>query len=134
LKHTPLEWLKLGLSTRKHEKKGWLRQLLIENKELHPTDDDMLWKRVVSDFKCQESYREGMKEALGAEYKDPREYKGIIGKNSGGKFVSKKTPSQQGVPKNVHSLAYLLYAYDVTKTTFYRRQPCKAGSFFTPSS
>jgi hypothetical protein len=64
LKHTPLEWLKLGLSTRKHEKKGWLRQLLIENKELHPTDDDMLWKRVVSDFKCQESYREGMKEAF----------------------------------------------------------------------
>jgi hypothetical protein len=26
------------------------------------------------------------------------------------------------VPKNVHSLAYLLYAYDVTKTTFFRRR------------
>ena len=64
VKHTPLEWLKLGLTSRKHETKGWLRKLLIENKELHPTDDDMLWKRVVSDFKCQESFREGMKEVL----------------------------------------------------------------------
>ncbi len=73
--------------------------MLIENKELHPTDDGMLWKRVVSNFKCQESFREGLKEALGSEYKDPREYKGIMGKNSGGEFVSNKTPSQQGVPK-----------------------------------
>ena len=122
VKHTPLEWLKLGLSTRKHEKKGWLKQLLIDNNELHPTDEELLWKRVVSDFKCQESYREGMKAVLGSEYKDPREYKGIIGKNSGGKFVSKKKPTQAGVPKNVHSLGYLLYAYNVSKTTFFRRR------------
>ncbi len=53
VKQTPLEWLKLGLTSRKHEKKGWLRQLLIDNNELHPTDEEMLWKRVVSDFKCQ---------------------------------------------------------------------------------
>ncbi len=26
------------------------------------------------------------------------------------------------MPKNVHSLAYLLYAYDVRKTTFFRRR------------
>jgi hypothetical protein len=122
VKHTPLEWLKLGLTTRKHEKKGWLRQLLIDSNELHPSDEDLLWKRVISDFKCQESYREGMKAVLGADYKDPREYTGKIGKNSGGKFVSQKTPSQQGVPKNVHSLAYLLYAYNVSKTTFFRRR------------
>ncbi len=63
-----------------------------------------------------------MKGVLGSEYKDPRDYKGIIGKNSGGKFVSKKTPTQQGVPKNVHSLRYLLYAYNVSKTTFFRRR------------
>jgi hypothetical protein len=60
-----------------------------------------------------------MKAVLGTEYKDPREYKGIIGKNSGGKFVSKKTLTQQGVPKNVHSLGYLLYAYNFSKTTFF---------------
>jgi hypothetical protein len=122
LKRTPLEWLKLGLSSRNHEKKGWLRELLIENNELHPTDEAMLWKRVISDFKYQKSYREGIKEVLGAEYKDPRDCKGIIGKNSGGRFVSKKTQSQQGVPKNVQSLGYLLYAYDVSKTTFFRKR------------
>ncbi len=77
LKHTPLEWLKLGLSSRiKHEKKGWLlRQLLIDNNELHPTDEAMLWKRVISDFRCQESYREGMKSVrVGVQ----RPYLGII--------------------------------------------------------
>ncbi len=61
VKRTPLEWLKLGLSTRRHEKKGWLRQQLIDNNELHPSDEEVLWKRVISDFRCQESYREGMK-------------------------------------------------------------------------
>jgi hypothetical protein len=77
VKHTPLEWLKLGLTSRRHEKKGWLRQMLLDNNELHPTDEEMLWNRVISDFKCQESYREGMKEVLGLKYKDPRDYKGM---------------------------------------------------------
>ena len=122
VQRSPLEWLMLGLKTRKHEKKGWLRQLLIENNELHPTDEELVWKRVISDFKCQEAYREGLKSVLGSDYKDPRDYVGIIGKKSGGKFVSQKSPSQEGVPKNVHSLGYLLHAYDVSKTTFFRRR------------
>jgi hypothetical protein len=32
-KHTPLGWLKWGLTTRKHEKKGWMAELLLENGE-----------------------------------------------------------------------------------------------------
>jgi hypothetical protein len=130
VQRSPLEWLMLGLKTRKHEKKGWLRQLLIDNNELHPTDEELVWKRVISDFKCQEAYREGLKSVLGSDYKDPREYTCIIGKNSGGKFVSIKTPTQQGVPKNVHSLGYLLHAYNVSKTTFFRRREWYTPRFF----
>ncbi len=122
VKRTPFEWLKLGLSSRRHEKKGWLRQQLIENNELHPSDEEMLWKRVISDFKCQESYREGMKAVMGSTFTDPRDYKGVIGKNSGGKFVSLKTASQEGVPKNIHTLGYLFYAYGVSETTFFRKR------------
>ncbi len=55
-------------------------------------------------------------------YSDPREYRGVRGKNSGGKFVSLKRESQAHVPKNVHSLGYLLYAYGVSKTTFFRKR------------
>jgi hypothetical protein len=33
-KHTPLGWLKWGLTTRKHERKGWLKETLLANGEL----------------------------------------------------------------------------------------------------
>jgi hypothetical protein len=51
-KHTPLAWLKWGLTTRKPEKKGWLAEVLLQNGELLP-GDDALWKRVLSDYRCQ---------------------------------------------------------------------------------
>jgi hypothetical protein len=38
-KHTPLGWLKWGLTTRKHERKGWLAETLIENDELIDDQD-----------------------------------------------------------------------------------------------
>jgi hypothetical protein len=62
-----------------------------------------------------------MAKALGDKYVDPREYKGVRGKTSGGKFVSLKKASQMEVPKNVWTLGYLLYAFDVDKATFRRR-------------
>ncbi len=57
-----------------------------------------------------------MKEVLADQYKDPRNYKlkGVKGKISGGKFITLKKESQAHVPKNVHSLGYLLYAYGVS--------------------
>ncbi len=120
-KRTPLGWLKWGLTTRKHEKKGWLAETLIENGELID-GDDAIWRRVLSDYRCQLAFLEGMKEVLADKYKDPRDVKGIQGTNSGGKFVSLKKDSQSHVPKNVHSLGYLLYAYGVSKTTFFRKR------------
>jgi hypothetical protein len=81
-----------------------------------------LWKRVLSDYRCQLAFLEGMKEVLADSYTDPREYRGVRGKQSGGQFVSLKKESQAHVPKNVHSLGYLLYAYGVAKTTFFRKR------------
>ena len=62
-----------------------------------------------------------MEEALGDKYVDPREHKGVRGKDSGGKFVSLKKASQMDVPKNMWSLGYLVYAYGVDRATFRRR-------------
>ncbi len=118
-KHTPLGWLKWGLTTRRHEKKEWLAETLIENGELIE-GKEALWKRVLSDYRCQLAYLESMKEVLADKYTDPRDYKGVQVTNSGGKFVSLNKESQQHVPKNVHSLGYLLYAYGVAKTTFFQ--------------
>ncbi len=83
----------------------------------------------MSDYRCQLAYLEGMKEVLADQFKDPRNVKGVQGKNSGGKFVSLKTRSQLHVPKNVYSLGYLLYAYGVSKTSFFRKRDAeKCGS------
>jgi hypothetical protein len=120
-KRTPLGWLKWGLTSRKHETKGWLGKTLVDNGELID-GEELLWRRVLSDYRCQLAYLEGMKEVLADNYTDPREVRGIQGKNSGGKFVSQKTEGQAHVPKNVYSLGYLLYAYGVAKTTFFRKR------------
>ncbi len=70
----PLEWLQYGLASRRHEKCEWLRRLLIDYELLKDTKVD-LWKRVLSDYRCQQACTAGMKaacEAIGAPFKDPR--------------------------------------------------------------
>jgi hypothetical protein len=62
-----------------------------------------------------------MAKALGDKYVNPREYKGVQGKRSGGQFVSLKKASQMEVPKNVWTLGYLVYAYNIDEATFRRR-------------
>ncbi len=57
---TPLEWLEYGLKSRTHEKKGWLKDKLLEY-DLMEANDEGLWKRVISDYKCQLSAIEGMR-------------------------------------------------------------------------
>jgi hypothetical protein len=74
-----------------------------------------------SDYRCKQACLEGMKEVLGGEYVDPREYKGTRGKDSGGRYVSTKAGRQKGVPQNVYTMPYLMWAYDVNKCTFKRR-------------
>jgi hypothetical protein len=84
-----------------------------------------LWARVLSDYACTEAAREGMEKSLGQNYVDPREHKGVHGKQSGGRFISLKKQSQLGVPKNIWTLGYLMHAYGLDKATFRRRW--KAG-------
>jgi hypothetical protein len=62
-----------------------------------------------------------MRKVLGDKYVDPREYKGVQGKETGGRFMSLKKESQIGIPKNFWTLGFLMYAYDVDKATFRRR-------------
>ena len=112
---TPLEWLKSGLSSRTHEKPGWLKEKLLHH-NLIEGNLESLWKRIISDYKCQLSAIEGMQFTMGSEYKDPRETRGVQG--AGGIFVSSKKESQLNVPKNMWTIPYLLHAYDVKRSTF----------------
>ena len=117
---SPLGWLQLGKASRMHQKKGWLRQLLI-NEGLLVEEDGPLWTRILSDYKFIKGAIEGMRIALGSSFVDPRDYKGIQGPSSGGMFISKKTNAQKDIPKNEFTQPYLLYAYDVSRTTFQNR-------------
>jgi hypothetical protein len=67
---SPLEWLEYGLKSRTHEKRGWLKEKLLEYELMQPSTG-ALWKRVISDYKCQLSGIEGMKLALGKKFADP---------------------------------------------------------------
>jgi len=114
---TPLMWLKEGLKTRNHEKKGGLKDLLLEEGEI--TDDKYsLWRRVLSDYKCQLSGIEGMKCVMEDAFVDPRKHIGTPG--VAGDFVSNKRASQIGVPKNPWTIPYLLHAYGVSRSSFKR--------------
>jgi hypothetical protein len=84
-------------------------------------NDEVLWKSVFSDYKCQLAAIEGgMRLALGKNFKDPRETKGF-----NGEFVSQKKDSQLEIPKNMWTIPYLLYAsYDVKRSYFQKRGQC----------
>ena len=114
---TPLMWMKGGLKTRKYERKGWLKDMLLEEWEI-TGEKNSLWRRVLSDYKCQLSGIEGMKCVMGDVFVDPHKHIGTPG--VAGDFVSKKRPSQIGVPKNPWTIPYLLRAYDVPRTSFKR--------------
>jgi hypothetical protein len=121
-----LEWLDFGLKSRTHEKRGWLRDKLLEY-DLMEATDEALWKRVLSDYKCQLAGIEGMRLALGTKFKDPRETKGHNGEF--GKFVSQKKESQLEIPKNMWTIPYLLHAYGVKRSNFQnKRKADKKGA------
>jgi hypothetical protein len=116
---TPLQWLESGLKSRSHEKRGWLKDKLLTLGLMEATDE-ALWQRVMSDYKCQLSAIEGTRLALGTSFNDPRDHKGNQGE--GGKFVSLKKDTQADVPKNMWTIPYLLYAYDVKRSNFQTRR------------
>ena len=116
-------WLKLGLQSRRHETRGWLRKLLRSEGLLGTTDADV-WQRVMSDYKSQLAHLEGMKsyaEEMGVEFQDPRRALNMGDRNGGGEWVSQKRESLKHVPKNALTIPYLLYAYDVPRSSFRRR-------------
>jgi hypothetical protein len=115
---SPLEWLKYGLEMKLHTKNGWLRDLLVTLNLLKPDNKNELWARVVSDYKCQLSCLEGMKEVLGDKFIDPRDYKGTRGKDTGSRYISTKSTRQKGVPLNVYTIPYLMWVYNVNKCSF----------------
>jgi hypothetical protein len=81
---------------------------------------EALWKRILSDYKCQLAAIEEMRVALGDNFKDPRDYKGQSGE--GGKFVSTKKESQRDIPKNMWTIPFLLHAYDVKRSNFQNKR------------
>jgi hypothetical protein len=76
---------------------------------------EALWKRIISDYKCQLAAIEGMQYTMGKEFKDPRETRGVQG--GGGKFVSLKKDSQLDVPKNMWTIPYLLRSICIRRET-----------------
>ena len=83
---------------------------------------DDLWARIMSDYRCQIAAIDGMKEAMGDDFVDPRDHKGTNVEGGGGRFVSLKKMTQRGVPKGVFTIPYLLHAYNVSRSTFNRKR------------
>ena len=59
-----------------------------------------------------------MREVMSDDFANPRDYTGLVGDDSGGKFVSLKKASQRSNPKNEYTIPYLLHACDVSRTAF----------------
>ncbi len=61
-----------------------------------------------------------MKVQMGKDFKDPRN---AVKNDSdrGGLYVSQRTSEQTGIPQNVYTIPYLLFAYNVSRTTFQRK-------------
>ncbi len=119
----PIEWLQYGLETRRHEKRGRLRRILIHHQLLKDTKVN-LWKRVLSDYKYQQACFAGMKaacEVMGTTFKDPRAHVAKPSTKDGGRFVSERPKSQKGIPKGYLALPYLYHAYDIYRLTFQRQ-------------
>ncbi len=64
---TSIEWLQCGLKSRTHEKRGWLKDKLLKLDLLEATPE-ALWKRIISDHKCQLAAVEGMKMTMGIHF------------------------------------------------------------------
>ena len=109
----PIETLKAGLRTVRHHTLGWLKLDLIASGELKD-DKESIHSRVWADYNAQLIHVRAQQDILGSDY-NPLMV--ISGRDADGKFSFCKNVD---VPKNYLSLEYLLYAYDVTQSTFKR--------------
>ncbi len=90
-------------------------------------DKKHIQQLVMADYQSQLAAVEYGKEIMGEDH-DPRTYVGKKSKSSQGRFTSMKKASQSGIPKNVYTVQYLIYAYGVSETTFKRwRKAAKNG-------
>jgi hypothetical protein len=130
-----LQRLKFGMQTiagnpsRKHEKVGWMA-IELQKAGMWDGDRNHLQRLVMADYQAQLAAVEYGKELMGAAH-DPRTYIGKKKKACGGKFVSLKKASQEGIPKNVYTVPYLIYAYGVAETTFKRWRKSARGGVTT---
>jgi hypothetical protein len=58
---------------------------------------------------------------MGNDFKDPRN---AVKNDSdrGGLYVSQRTSEQTGIPQNVYTILYLLFAYNVKRNTTFQRR------------
>ncbi len=97
-----------------------------------------LWSRVMSDYQCQLVAIETMQSTIGDDFKDSclvSEH-GVVHEKSNGRVESS---SKAGVPKGIFTIPYLLYAYDVSRSSFKRRKKdwkkdFKVGTISKPES
>ena len=109
----PIAILKNALKTVRHHKLGWLQEDLLASGTLDGTKAS-LYARLFSDYQAQKIHIRAQKDILGADF-NPLHV--MPGRDEEGRFAFTK---KVDVPKNYLSLAYLLYAYDVSESTFRR--------------
>ncbi len=109
----PIATLKAGVRTVRHHKLEWLQEDLLANGTLDGTKD-ALYKRLYADYQAQQIHIRAQKDILGEDY-NPLQV--MPGRDEEGRFSFTKNVD---VPKNYLTQAYLLYAYNVTESTFRR--------------
>ncbi len=77
--------------------------------------------RVLNDYKHVIGIIEGMHIVLHADFKDSRDHTGVPHPEQGGMFQSQRSSAEREIPHNEYTIPFLLYAYDVKRTTFQRR-------------
>ena len=99
---TAVEWLKFGLESRRHKKRGWLKECLRSSSLFGPSENDV-WRRVINDYKSQLAHIEGRNAfawEMNLELEDPRRAVNGGERVEGGLWKSAKADSQKGIPKN----------------------------------
>ena len=109
----PIATLKAGVRTVRHHTKGWLKEDLIASSKLVDTKE-AIHAKVWADYNAQLIHVRAQQDILGSEYNP---LKTVPGRDIDGKFSFCKNVD---VPKNYLSLEYLLYAFDVSQSTFKR--------------
>jgi hypothetical protein len=95
-----------------HEKLGWMG-IELQKSGMWDGDRKNLQRLVMADYQAQLAVVEYGKELMGGGH-DPRTYVVQRKKASGEQFIiSLKKASQEGIPKPIYTVPYLIYAYGV---------------------